>query len=562
MEKSETIKRVIEQYVNQENGLFLPDIQRHFVWKEEQIEKLFDSIMREYPIGSLLVWKSKEKIKTRAFINNYKIGDKLRTSKSDSQIKYLLLDGQQRIQSLFIALKGSYNEKELYFNILSGEKKHPEEISYIFKFMDDENAKFPWVKFKEIVLCNKNYVILTNELKKLADKDKFDLNDEKYTKLSQNVAQAQKRFTSDDVILSQKLDSVDQPELYQTDDIVEVFIRANSGGTQLNKSDLIFSLLISTWENAEESMDDLLAKLNKTGYNFSRDFVLKTCLTLLNKGARYNVDKVRESINNDEIMNNWKLISDSIKDVKDFLYSKTLLKSDKSIPSYLLYIPLVYFRYHYKDMWFKKDNLRIVEYILRTSLAGSFSGTPDNLIDKCIKQINDEKDFNVNSIFEVIKNDGRSINISREELLNLQYDSAGSHLLFNLWYKDFNYNPSYEGNKPQSDHIFPQSELIKHKEINPETGRNSIFKFPQNIRNQIANLALLTSIENGASGKLDTLPEEWFKDKDEKYLDMHLIPKDKNLWKVENFELFIKERKKLILEKFKHLLIQKEGQNE
>ena len=554
--KYEAIRKIVTQSINQDNGFFLPNIQRHFVWGEDQIEKLFDSIMREYPIGSLLVWKTKSEVQLREFIKNYIPGDKLKTSKSDKSLKYLILDGQQRLQALYIALKGSYNKKELCFDILSGDKKHPEEISYIFKFKESSNIKFPFIKFNDLVLSKKDAFELGEEFIKNFKDSGIEINSEQEKKIRSNISKTIKIFTSDESIIYQELDSVDT-DLYDVDDIVEVFIRANSGGTPLSKSDLIFSLLTSTWEDAEESMDDLLDDLNKTGYNFSRDFVLKTCLTLLGKGARYNVDKVRASINDNEIINNWGKISESIKDLKDFIQNKTFLKSDKSIPSYLLYIPLVYFRYHYYENWKNKNDKEIITYILRTSLAGSFSGTPDNLIDKCIKLINDDKDFNVNNIFEKIKEDGRSISISENELLNFQYGSSASHIIFNLWYKDFDYTPVFKGNLPQQDHIFPQSELRKIKEINPETNRKSLFRYPQETRNQISNLALLSSKENGASGKLDTLPEEWFNDKSEEYLDMHLIPKDKELWKLDNFEKFIEKRKELILKKFRFLLINK-----
>ena len=79
-------------------------------------------------------------------------------------------------------------------------------------------------------------------------------------------------------------------------------------------------------------------------------------------------------------------------------------------------------------------------------------------------------------------------------------------------------------------------------------------------RNQIANCMLLTAKENGAGGKWDTPPEEWFVDKSEEYLSLHLIPKDKSLWKLDSFDDFIKKRKALILQKFSHL-IQKESNN-
>ena len=65
---------------------------------------------------------------------------------------------------------------------------------------------------------------------------------------------------------------------------------------------------------------------------------------------------------------------------------------------------------------------------------------------------------------------------------------------------------------------------------------------------------LLTAEENGAGGKTDILPEEWFKDKDDEYLKLHLIPNDPELWKLENFEAFLEARKELIKEKFNFML--------
>jgi uncharacterized protein with ParB-like and HNH nuclease domain len=85
-----------------------------FVWNEGQIEKLFDSIMREYPISTLLVWKTKSQIRRRKFIDNFRSGLKLTDFyvSIDDKPKMLVLDGQQRLQSLFIGLKGSYEKKK------------------------------------------------------------------------------------------------------------------------------------------------------------------------------------------------------------------------------------------------------------------------------------------------------------------------------------------------------------------------------------------------------------------------------------------------------------------
>jgi hypothetical protein len=92
------------------------------------------------------------------------------------------------------------------------------------------------------------------------------------------------------------------------------------------------------------------------------------------------------------------------------------------------------------------------------------------------------------------------------------------------------------------------------KLLNPNTGKKDLIKYKEPIRNQLANCMLLTQSENGAGGKADTPPAEWFKGKPPGYLAMHLIPPDPALWELENFEAFIEARKQLILRKFDWLL--------
>ena len=552
--QKETVRKIVTYLNNEERdgGFWLPNIQRPFVWKEEQIERLFDSIMREYPISTLLVWRTNSYIRHRRFIDHYRHSIKLTDFyiPSNNRSKMLILDGQQRLQSLFIGLKGSYEKKELYFNVLSGDLVAPEDIKFQFKFLETEQAQFPWVKFKDIIFSNKQYDDIAEDI---IDNSELELTSDEKKKVRRNIARAVKQFCTDEIVIYQELDSIDSPEVYNEDDIVEIFIRANAGGTRLGKSDLLFSLLTTAWEDADERMEELLDDLNKTGFYFTRDFILKTCLSILKKGARYEVTKFRDGSTREEIIEKWDNISQAIKDVKDFLYGKTFIRCDKALPSYLVLIPLIYFRYHFPEQWPKATDLD--KYILRTLITGAFSGTPDNLIDKCTKKIDELQNFIVNEIFEVIINDGRNLDISADTLLGQYYGSREIHLIFNLWYKDFNYVSAYENNLPQVDHIFPQSLLRTVKDISPETGRRSILHYKWEDRNQIANLMLLTAEENGAGGKWDTPPDKWFQDKDKTYLEMHLIPKDSSLWKLENFDKFIEERKKLILQKFDYMLL-------
>ena len=162
--------------------------------------------------------------------------------------------------------------------------------------------------------------------------------------------------------------------------------------------------------------------------------------------------------------------------------------------------------------------------------------------------------FDLNEMFGVIRSAGRSLELTEDRFWAIGYGSENIHLLFNLWYRDFNYTPAFASNLPQVDHVFPQSALKKVKAPNPDTGKMNIMKYREGDRNQLANCMLLTAAENGAGGKGDTPPDEWFKDKDPTYLDRHLIPPDPALWKLDRFEDFITERKKFIKAKFAYLL--------
>lgn len=552
--QKETIRRMVTYLNNEEKdgGFWLPNIQRPFVWTEDQIERLFDSIMREYPISTLLVWRTKSQVRRRKFIDNYRQNIKLTDFyvPQDSKTKLLVLDGQQRLQSLYIGLRGSYEGRELYFNVLSGLITYPEDVRYKFKFLDPKKASFPWVRFKEIVFSDELYNRISDSI--IKNSGKF-LNEEEIGRINDNVALIVKQFVNVDFLMYQELDGIDNSRAYQDDDVVEIFIRANSGGTQLGKSDLLFSLLTSSWEYSNERMEELIEELNRTGYDFTRDFVLKTCLTLMDKGARYEVNKFRDDKTRDQIINKWDDISVAIRDVKDSIFGRTFLRTDKAISSYLGLIPIIYSRYHYLEKW-EAAKTQLNEYLLRTLITGAFTGNPDNVIDKCVQEIKSTGGFNVKGLFGVIKANGRNLDVTKETILCQSYDSKGIHLIFNLWYKDFNYIPAYENNLPQIDHIFPQSLLRSIKVENPETRRRDLMKYKKEDRNQIANCMLLTAEENGSGGKGDASPESWFADKDDAYLEMHLIPKDRNLWKLENFDQFIEERKKLILNKFDYMI--------
>lgn len=556
--------RKIVNYLNDEEaeggGFWLPNIQRPFVWGEEQICRLFDSIMREYPISTLLIWKTREDVKHRKFIDNYRYDTKLSSYfvPDNLRSKLMVLDGQQRLQSLYIALKGSYDGRELFFDVMSGTiLAAPEDIRYRFAFKDKASSTWPWVRFKDIVFTtNKLDLQIAQELAATAPEK---LTDQELVTLQINVARARQEFVNDDNITYQELDGIDNPDAYRPDDIVEIFIRANSGGTKLGKSDLLFSLLTSSWEDADGEIEALLEDLNQGRFAFDRDFILKSCLTMLGKGARYEVGKFRDGTTKEEIIAKWEELSAAIKSVRDFVVSKTYIRSDKAMPSYLALIPLIYFRYHYPARF--AANTTAAEYLLRVLVTGVFGGSPDNMIDKVVRCIQEQKDFVLSEVYGVIRAEGRSLEITPSVIFEQYYGSRSIHLFFNLWYRSFDYSPALDSNGPQVDHIFPQSLLKTVKDENPDSGKRNILHYRAEHRDQIANCMLLTADENGFTGKSATPPDVWFspdrfdsKEAHQRYLDLHLIPKNPELWMLDRFDDFVEARKLLIQEKFQFML--------
>src|SRR5690606_25391549 len=163
-EKPITIKDAIKSIQDQE--FILPAIQREFVWNTYQIELLFDSIMRDYPISTFLFWKVKaeniDKFKFYRFLPYYHERDKKHNDPAElsgDKDRFAILDGQQRLTSLYLGLKGSYAyrlsyhrkssdyaypPRKLYINLLK--ESEDAEMLYDFRFLTDEEIK----KFKEL----------------------------------------------------------------------------------------------------------------------------------------------------------------------------------------------------------------------------------------------------------------------------------------------------------------------------------------------------------------------------------------------------------------------------
>jgi uncharacterized protein with ParB-like and HNH nuclease domain len=539
--------RAIVRQVNDANGdgggLWLPNIQRSFVWSEDQICRLFDSLMRRYPINVVLFWRTRNEGPFRSFIEEWQ--DKLLVSgfkrPGNNQKKTLVLDGQQRIQAMVIAIRGSYEGKQLYFDVTSDPTLLDGDNAVAYKFAFKKTANWPWIKVSEIASWSDPVERRKNAFKKAPNK----LSDAEESQIERNLSTLYDRLGDDTVLKVNELDSTDKisPDYFSEDDVLEIFIRANSGGTPLAKSDLLFSLLAQSWSKADVEIDKLLEEINDDRYNFERDFVLKLSLVLLGQKAAYRISKFRAKEFRPSMAKNWKQISRAFKEVRDFVQNDTYMNDSKALSSELLLIPFIYLCYSYPTQWKKllksDDKVALSHLMARLSLAGTFAGAKDNLIDALVREVDLSRgNLDIRALEAAIQQNNQPIFATEIRVKKASYNSGIVRQIFSIMYPAPNvYMPAFDGNSLSVDHIFPQVQLSKKVDGKP--------RFSKQQRDTLANLMLLTKSEN--SSKKDAEPSTWLVGRSEDFYSLHCIPTNPRLWELDNYEEFIEERWKLLL---------------
>jgi len=564
---SMSIKKAIQMIDDKE--LLLPHIQRPFVWKQDknnnQVKRFFDTIMRGYPFGTLLFWITKDDVKVRKFIDNYRdnmdISNAfLKSAEFRDKKKMLVLDGQQRLQALYIALKGTYNNKELYFNILSGNKlflNGQDEMKYDFDYFTRKEIKelnsrkrvepSYWVLLKDIVLSNEPHVQIKkrilSEMKKL-----IEINDFIEDVVDSNVSVIKNMFSELELIYYYPIDST-VGKITDYEEILEIFIRTNSGGTILTKSDLMFSLIKLGWTEAEEEFERLLNSINQNGtFRFNKDFILKTALVTIKRRARYEVRKFKGKEgekNLRAIRNNWENIRKSFYWLIDFLIDARIT-SDGALPSYNTLIPIIYYAYicNCKPIHhITKYNIKI--WLYKALLNGNFSGQSDRVIDACTDIIDKSASIDYFPFYEIeqeIKN-----KFNRVVDVNPNIIDGNPYLVLNIAYlfnNEINFQPLLSGNSPEIDHIFPKSIMLGKK-----------YRVDSHLVNNIGNYMFLEKTLN--IYKTNKLPQYYFREAKINKLDFfkrNFIPEDSRLHRPENFEKFVNKRRDMIYEILKQVL--------
>lgn len=460
----------LHNLINQKNRtLFLPHIQRPFVWDYDQIIRLLDSLMKNYPIQTLLLWKTRDQIKTRKFMDNV-IEDPDLSDYYDNNIsqngreKTFVLDGQQRLQSLFAVFDGTIDGKNLYIDILTGTKENDDGLHYNFK-LSNEELKLPFFKIKNLVSDNRNAEDISDEINdkinSLQPLNDSNSNRERERTIRRNIAQLVSLLREDKHFWYDELDGIANNYPYTT--ILNIFIRVNSGGTKLDAADLMFAAMKEAWESVEENIEDIVDMLNNSGrLNFDKSFVLKCAMLVIDKGAvldpKLFIGEEGEK-NLTVIENNWPRILDAFLQLKDLIQNDLKLYSDKVIRSYNAFIPIFEYLYYYPSPE-PINRSYLISYHYKAQLFNWFSARTDQLLNS-IHTIIKKGDiqFPVKDISSYFQGQNKDTLLLKSHLDDFRVRYILLNLLYSCTHNTSPFNVMYKQNVPHIDHIYPKSKL-------------------------------------------------------------------------------------------------------
>lgn len=521
--KDITIKDVIEE-INV--SYFLPDIQREYVWldraAEKKVEQLFDSILRNYPIGSFLFWKlrktdvetdryaqpnsDKLNFQLYRFIENYDVraphNEKIEIAKVNSNDLNIVLDGQQRLTSLFIGLKGSrtlkkpkgwwenpnaFELKKLYLNLRYQPSEENTEDCYQFEFKNPLQVPSP---------DENNYWFKVGDILSIQSLNRYcrenDLDD-----MEADILEKLKN-----VICTERLISYFEETEKSLDKVLKIFIRVNSGGTKLSYSDLLMSILTANFSSdIRGEMNVYVDKFRTIGFGcFGRDQILKTCLLLIGANHIFNLKNFNKS-NIHSIEQNWEKIASAITDavrvVEDFGYSGQLASG------YIISIITLYLYRNGIAYGNIKTNDRdaMFKFVRTAQITSYFTTSLDRKLNNAIDGMTATNDF-CDFIDKMAKMDAnKALKVTTDDvddLLTLQYGNPAILPVLQALYP----NLDYKNSTFHIDHIYPKVKFTtKNKALHPDF---------IDEKNYLFNLQLLEGSEN--ISKKDSDPDVWMRE--------------------------------------------------
>jgi len=602
--ESVSIKRIINDI--DENQVYLPALQRKFVWNKPQIQLFFDSIMRNFPIGTFLFWKLPRRVAENyvfyEFLKEYDQRNPYNRRKTGAFLREEIigvLDGQQRLNSIYVGLMGTHTERvkykhssspsawpktELFLNLLSlpYEKGDDDKIQVIedqnfeFRFLAPESARSSWVrKSKRDDQATESMFWL-----KVGDVLRWDedldidhtfeklvqqcVNDPQVTALTEKKRVIQKGIrTLHDQICKEKLlpyFTISKPDL---EDILKIFVRVNSGGTTLSKTDLLFSTIVATWSGGRERIESLQKEINAGNrFNFGTEYLMRCCLMLTDVPVVYKVKSFRAEYVK-KIQTAWPQIAAALHKTADLLvefgFDASLLSSQNAT------IIIAYYIYNGGELD-DESKAEIRKYLVHALLNRIYGSSQDQLLRALRNEFREEqsgaeagtshklknKRFSFDSLLEATLPGRKSLAVSTNDIdVFLEYKKgAASFSVLTLLYPNLRYRDQVF----HQDHIHPAAHFTNAKfaelEIPPDKWQDWMAR-----RDTIPNLQLLNGHENLVKNKtpLSKWIEEMSDEDRTRFRVENYFPEAVDL-AFSNFEEFYDQRRQLLRAKLHEVL--------
>lgn len=533
----------------QQTNYVLPAIQREFVWKPEQIGRLFDSLMQGYPFGTFLFWRveptTSGKFKFYDFVLNYHQRDAAHCPELPplhNQAVIAVLDGQQRLTALNIGLRGSMAVKQpnkwwtnpdafpkriLRLNLLAAREPDEDGVVYEFSFLDDTQARTGealWFKVPDI-LGMKDGPAMLNWLvaQQLIGDD-----------LSRAYAMLDRLHR---VIHTEPLIHYYEEEAQDLERVLNIFIRLNSGGTVLSYSDLLLSIAVAQWKkvDARAEIHKLVDELNRigTGFNLSQDFVLKAGLMLADiASVGFKVENFTNA-NMVTLEANWSSIRNALVRTVELAASFGLngqtLRADSAL------LPIAYYLYarsapdnYITHGQYAADREKIRRWLVCSLVksSGIWGSGLDTLLTalRKVMQKSSKEAFPDGPVHQEMEANGKSLTFAPAEiddLLSMQYGDKRLFALLSLLFTFVDLR-----NQFHIDHIFPISRFTPARLKRAKMTETKIEELGL-LANELPNLQLLEGAVNNE--KRATLPGAWLCERyptesdREHYRSIHLL---------------------------------------
>ncbi len=518
------------------------------MWSEDEITKLLDSVTRGYPIGIALIWETYGDIQYRSFTIDHKSGSLHEYQENLERKKLkLVLDGQQRLQSLYMALHGSLDGQFLYFDVLSGqESDNVGEEQYHYYFLNSNIAQEWNLNAIEAADDSDNddepeYFIRVSELFAMGARERkslvrdlstqLHLSTDGELRLDLNISILDEMFSRRENILLVSIIDQDVPQESKArkseTDVLEIFVRINREGTPLSRSDLIFSMLKLNWKESAEALPEFVQSINDgNSFNLDNDFVIRSLFAVSDLGTKFDIDLLRNRNNVTKLQANFESCCDAIRSTVDFVQSHCWSSNSRVLGGANTLVPFVYYLFHTKQHQVpdqRIDDVRKALYLF--AFARPFSRYGEGRLGAFIRQElrplaqqNDDQ-FPLREVIQWIRHwtriQGFGPDLLQSNTLLTAHTVQGLPGAKVLLAK----------NAPEMDHIFPQSELRKGKRDEFEIGH-------------FANFWILSKGKN--QNKSNKHPKDYFADVSDDFLGRALI--DRDLLDYRRFRTFIDSR--------------------